>query len=208
MSKMPMIFAGHGSPMNAIEDNRYTREWREMAKKIPRPESIVSISAHWYTEGTKIMNEENPKTVYDMYGFPDELYKISYNAPGNPGLAGNVKDMISKQSVYDNTWGIDHGTWSVLTHMYPQRDIPVFQISIDAFAPPQVHYQIGRELKSLRDILHYMSQGESAKLAVPAPDHFNPSLYLLGASDEEDKITVYNNSCMLGSLSMTSYLFE
>ena len=256
MSKMPMIFAGHGSPMNAIEDNQYTREWREMAKKIPRPESIVSISAHWYTEGTKIMNEENPKTVYDMYGFPEELYKISYNAPGNPGLAGNVKDMISKQSVYDNTWGIDHGTWSVLTHMYPQRDIPVFQISIDAFAPPQVHYQIGRELKSLRDqgvllfgtgnivhnlrlldwgmeddgfkwaysfddyiktnienrnhdnILHYMSQGEAAKLAVPAPDHFNPILYLLGASDEEDKITVYNNSCMLGSLSMTSYLFE
>ncbi len=135
MSKMPMIFAGHGSPMNAIEDNRYTREWREMAKKIPRPESIVSISAHWYTEGTKIMNEENPKTVYDMYGFPEELYKISYNAPGNPGLAGNVKDMISKQSVYDNTWGIDHGTWSVLTHMYPQRDIPVFSDQYRCFCP-------------------------------------------------------------------------
>ena len=137
MSKMPMIFAGHGSPMNAIEDNRYTRGWREMSQKIPRPESIVSISAHWYTEGTKIMNEENPNTVYDMYGFPDELYKMIYNAPGNPKIAGTVKDLISKPSVYDNTWGIDHGTWSVLTHMYPQRDIPVFQISIDAFAPPR-----------------------------------------------------------------------
>ena len=256
MSKMPMMFIGHGSPMNAIEDNSYTRSWREIAKKIPKPESIVSISAHWYTKGTKIMNEENPKTVYDMYGFPKELYEILYNVPGNPKLAENVKNLITKQSVFDNSWGIDHGTWSVLVHMYPERDIPVFQISIDASAPPEVHYQTGKELKSLRDqgvllfgtgnivhnlrmidwgmddrgfdwaykfddyirenienrnhenVINYLSLGETAKLAVPTPDHFNPILYILGAYDKEDKISTYNNSSMMGSLSMTSYLFS
>jgi len=255
MSKMPMMFIGHGSPMNAIEDNRYTRSWKEIAKKIPKPESIVSISAHWYTKGTKIMNEENPKTIYDMYGFPKELYEIPYNVPGNPKLAENVKSLISKQSVFDNSWGIDHGTWSVLVHMYPERDIPVIQISIDSSAPPEVHYRIGKELKSLRhqgvllfgtgnivhnlrmidwgiedkgfdwaykfddyikenienrnheNVINYLSLGEKAKLAVPTPDHFNPILYILGASDKEDKISTYNNSCMMGSLSMTSYLF-
>ena len=255
MSKMPMMFIGHGSPMNAIEDNRYTRNWKEMAKKIPRPKSIVSISAHWYTDGTKIMNEEKPKTIHDMYGFPEELYKVFYEAPGNPALASKVKQLISKESAFDDSWGIDHGTWSVLTHMYPERDIPVFQISVDASAPPEVHYQIGKEIKSLRDqdvllfasgnivhnlrmvdwsmeekgydwayqfddyikenienknhenVIQYLKQGEIAKLAVPTPDHFNPILYLLGASENEDQITVYNSGCTLGGLSMTSYLF-
>lgn len=255
MSKMPMLFVGHGSPMNAIEDNRYTRGWKEIAEQIPKPESIISISAHWYTKGTKIMNEENPKTIHDMYGFPKELYEIFYKAQGNRELAGKVKNLISKQSAFDNSWGIDHGTWSVLVHMYPERNIPVFQISIDAAAPPEVHYQIGKELKSLRNqgvllfgsgnivhnlglidwgiedkgfewayqfddyikesiinrnhetVINYLHLEKTAKLAVPTPEHFYPILYILGASDEEDKISVYNNSCMLGSLSMTSYLF-
>lgn len=255
MPKMPMMFVGHGSPMNAIENNRYTKGWREMVKKVPKPESIISISAHWYTEGTKIMNAEQPETIYDMYGFPKELYEILYHAPGNPKLAGTAKNLISVQTLFDNSWGIDHGTWSVLVHMYPERDIPVFQISIDASAPPEVHYQIGRELKSLRDqgvlllgsgnivhnlrmvdwemenkgfdwayqfddmikeniesknhknILHYLNLGGTAKLAVPTPDHFDPLLYILGASDEKDTISVYNNSCTMGSLSMTSFLF-
>lgn len=256
MSKMPVLFVGHGSPMNAIEDNRYTRGWKEIARKIPRPKFIVSISAHWFTKGTKIMNEENPKTIYDMYGFPKELYEVVYSPPGNPEFAEISKGLISKESVYDNTWGIDHGTWSVLVHMYPKRDIPVFQISIDASAPPEAHFQIGKELKPLRDeggllfgtgnivhnlrlvdwdigdegfdwaytfddfirsniqsgnheeILNYESLGDVAKLAVPTSDHFNPLLYILGASDKDDKVSVYNNSCMMGSLSMTSYLFE
>lgn len=256
MDKMPLLFVGHGSPMNAIEDNVYTRAWREMAKKIPKPKSIVSVSAHWYTKGTKVMNEKQPETIYDMYGFPKELYEIIYNSPGNPKLAGQTKNLITKESVFDNSWGIDHGTWSVLVHMYPERDIPVFQISIDAEAPAEVHYQIGRELRSLREegvllfgtgnivhnlrlvdwdikdkgfdwayefddfirenikqakheeIINYESLGETAKLAVPITDHFNPILYILGASDKEDKVSIYNNSCMMGSLSMTSYLFE
>ena len=255
MLPMPMIFVGHGSPMNAIEDNAYTRSWREMAERIPKPTSIVSISAHWYTKGTRIMNEEHPKTIYDMYGFPKELYEVQYPAPGNPKLAEQVKNLIGKQTVFDQSWGIDHGTWSVLVHMYPARDIPVFQISIDASAPPEVHYQIGKDLNALRQqgvlllgtgnivhnlqmvdwgmaesgydwayrfddfvkeqierrnhekILHYQSLGETAKLAVPIPDHFNPILYILGASEEDDRVLTYNSNCVLGSLSMTSYLF-
>lgn len=95
MSKMPMMFIGHGTPMNAIEDNRFTKAWKDMAREIPKPETIVSISAHWFTKGTKIMNEENPKMIYDMYGFPEKLYKVQYDAPGNPMLAEDVKRLIS-----------------------------------------------------------------------------------------------------------------
>ena len=256
MSKMPMVFVGHGSPMNAIEDNEFTNSWKEMAKKIPKPKAIISISAHWYTKGTKIMNEENPKTIYDMYGFPKALYEIVYSPPGNPILAKRAKELISRESNYDNSWGIDHGTWSVLVHMYPGRDIPVFQLSIDLTQPPEVHYQIGKELKSLRDegvllfgtgnivhnlrliqwdmenkgfdwaykfddfikeniinsnhqnIINYESTFENSRLSVPIPDHFNPILYIIGASEKDDKVTIYNDSCTMGSLSMTSYLFE
>jgi 4,5-DOPA dioxygenase extradiol len=256
MSKMPVVFIGHGSPMNAIEDNKFTNNWREIAKKIPTPTAILSISAHWFTKGTKVMNEKSPKTIHDMYGFPKELYEIIYDSPGSPELAKQAKNLITKESVYDNSWGIDHGTWSVLVHMYPDMEIPVFQISIDATAAPEVHYQIGRDLRVLREqgvllfgsgnivhnlgildyskpdsgydwayqfddyikeniinrnhdsIIHYSNLGTAAKLAVPIPDHFNPLLYMLGATYEDDKISVYNDSCMMGSLSMTSYLFE
>lgn len=256
MTKMPVVFAGHGSPMNAIEDNVYSKTWRKMAELIPKPRAILSLSAHWYTAGTKIMNEEKPKTIYDMYGFTKELYEVRYDAPGAPEMAEVSKALISKETNYDNSWGIDHGTWSVLVHMYPERDIPVFQISIDADAPPETHYKIGRELRSLRDqgvlifgtgnivhnlrlinwdkagegfdwayefdgfiyenimkknhekILQYGEQGNIAKLAVPIPDHFYPLLYALGASYDDDKISVYNRSCELGSVSMTAYLWE
>jgi 4,5-DOPA dioxygenase extradiol len=256
MSKMPVLFVGHGSPMNAIEDNEYSRTWRAIAERMPKPEVILSISAHWYTHGTKIMNEANPKTIYDMYGFPRELYEITYNTPGSPVIARVSKELISRETQYDNSWGIDHGTWSVLVHMYPDRDVPVFQISIDADAPPEAHYAISKELSTLRkqgvlifgsgnivhnlrlvdwhkankgfdwayefddyiyenilnkkheNILRYNDFGHSARLAVPTPDHFYPLLYTLGASDKDDKISVYNKSCELGSLTMTSYLWE
>ncbi|HOJ47083.1 MAG TPA: class III extradiol ring-cleavage dioxygenase [Bacillota bacterium] len=120
MSRMPVVFVGHGSPMNAIEDNAYSRGWREMAKRIPKPKAIVSVSAHWYTRGTRIMDEENPEAIYDMYGFPKELYEVTYNAPGSPEIAKAVKELISREIQFDNSWGIDHGTWSVLVHMYLQ----------------------------------------------------------------------------------------
>ena len=126
MAKMPVLFVGHGSPMNAIEDNDYSRGWRTIAARIPRPQAILSVSAHWYTHGTRIMNEENPRTIHDMYGFPKELYEILYNAPGSPEIARVCRELISRETRYDNSWGIDHGTWSVLVHMYPERDIPVF----------------------------------------------------------------------------------
>jgi 4,5-DOPA dioxygenase extradiol len=256
MSKMPVLFAGHGSPMNAIEDNEYSRTWREIAERIPKPKVILSVSAHWYTHGTRIMNEENPRTVYDMYGFPKELYEVSYDTAGSPGVARVCRELISRETKNDNSWGIDHGTWSVLVHMYPKRDISVFQISVDAGAPPEEHYKIGRELRALREqgvlifgtgnvvhnlrlvdwhkankgfdwayefdeyiyenilnrnhenILKFNKLGDIAKLAVPTPDHFYPLLYTLGASDEDDKISVYNKSCELGSLTMTAYLWE
>ena len=256
MSKMPVIFIGHGSPMNAIEDNDFTKGWKEIAKRIPKPKAIISISAHWYTRGTKIMNEEMPKIIYDMYGFPKELYEIIYNSPGAPSLAKVSMELISKETEYDNSWGIDHGTWSVLVHMYPDRDIPLFQISVDAYAPPEVHYQIGRELRALREegvlifgtgnivhnlrlvdwnmtsegfdwayefddfiynniinknhdnILKYLELGDAAKRAVPTPDHFYPLLYILGATKEDDKVSVFNKAPVLGSLTMTSYLME
>ena len=256
MSKMPVIFVGHGSPMNAIEDNDYTRIWREIGERIPKPKAIISVSAHWFTKGTKIMNEEQPKTVYDMYGFPKELYEVKYDPPGSRDLAKTVKELISKETEYDNSWGIDHGTWSVLVHMFQDKDIPLFQISIDAQAQPEEHYRIGEELSSLREegvlifasgnivhnlrlvdwnmmkkgyewahqfddyilenilknnhdnIVSYQSLGETANLAVPTTDHFYPLLYALGASKEEDKVTVFNQSGELGSLTMTSYLFE
>lgn len=256
MSKMPILFVGHGSPMNAIEDNSYTKGWRSMAERIPKPEVIISVSAHWYTKGTRIMNEEAPKTIYDMYGFPKKLYEILYNSPGSPSIAKVTKELISRETIYDNTWGIDHGTWSVLVHMYPNRNIPVFQISVDYDAPPLIHYKIGKELSVLRNqgvllfgsgnivhnlrlvdwdkankgfdwayefdeyiydsilnwdhdnIINFNKADDSAKLAVPTPEHFYPLLYILGASDENDRISVYNKSCELGSLSMTSYLWE
>lgn len=106
MSKMPVLFVGHGSPMNAIEDNDYTRAWRKIAERIPKPEVILSVSAHWYTHGTKIMNEENPKTIYDMYGFPKELYEVSYNTAGSPSVAKVSKGLISRETKYDNSWSI------------------------------------------------------------------------------------------------------
>jgi len=256
MPKMPVLFVGHGSPMNAIEDNQYTRTWRSIAERIPKPDVILSLSAHWFTKGTRIMNQENPETIYDMYGFPEELYEVTYNTAGSPEKAKAAKDLISRETIFDNSWGIDHGTWSVLVHMYPERDISVFQISIDADASPEEHYQIGKELgalreqgvlifgtgnvvhnlrlvdwhkvnkgfdwayefdeyicesilnKNYRNVLNYNELGNISRLAVPTPDHFYPLLYMLGASDEDDKISVYNKSCELGSLSMTAYLWE
>jgi len=256
MTRMPALFVGHGSPMNAIEDNLYTRTWRSLAERIPRPEAILSFSAHWYTKGTRIIGQENQKTIHDMYGFPRKLYEVDYDTPGSPGLAKLSKGLITRETTYDDSWGIDHGTWSVLVHMYPNRDIPVLQISIDAYAPPATHYKIGQELGALRekgvllfgtgnvvhnlrlvdwnmagegfgwacefdehiydcitkgkhdDVINYSRAGDAAELAVPAPDHFYPLLYVLGASDAGDKVSVYNKSGELGSLTMTSYLWE
>lgn len=151
MSKMPVLFAGHGSPMNAIEDNAFSQGWKALAQQLPRPRAILSVSAHWYGRGTRIMTQAQPQQIYDFFGFPKALYELRYPAPGHPEAAGEALALLAPPAVSDETWGIDHGTWSVLTHIFPQADIPVFQLSIDAAQPPAYHYALGKRLAPLRD---------------------------------------------------------
>jgi len=252
--RMPVLFVGHGSPMNAIEDNTFSREWRNVAARMPKPKAILSISAHWVTEGNRVNNLEQPKTVYDMYGFPQELYELVYTPPGSPELANQVISILGENTAIDNRWGIDHGTWSVLTHMFPDADVPVVQLSIDANATMEEQVQIGQKLKALRDqgvlilgsgnVVHnlalinwdnpegepwanefdnyikkniqdrrfdkvadYRLAGPSSNKAFYTTEHFVPLLVVLGSSIPEDSIHIFNDQCIMGSMSMTSYLF-
>ena len=149
---MPALFVGHGTPMNAIETNRYTEAWQALAAEIPRPKAILAISAHWYIRGTAVTANEKQKTIHDFHGFPPELFAIEYGAAGDPALADRIKTLLAPTPVaLDSSWGLDHGTWSVLIHMYPHADIPVLQLSIDGAQPPQFHYDLGKRLQSLRD---------------------------------------------------------
>jgi 4,5-DOPA dioxygenase extradiol len=148
---MPALFIGHGSPMNALEDNNFTRGWKELGKKLPKPKVILVISAHWLTEGTFVHEAVRPKTIHDFWGFPEELYKINYDCPGAPDMARETKSIITKTSVgSDLNWGIDHGTWVPLLRLFPDADIPTFQMSIDVSKSEEAHYEIGRELAELR----------------------------------------------------------
>lgn len=148
--RMPVLFVGHGSPMNAIEDNVFTREWRRIGGMLPRPRAILAVSTHWYGEGTRTSDAVHPRMVYDMYGFPRPLYEVKYPVPGSPELEERVKAMLP-ETVTDNSWGIDHGTWSVLVHMFPDADIPVVQLSVDAYKSSQAHLELGHALAPLRD---------------------------------------------------------
>lgn len=253
-TKMPVLFVGHGSPMNAIENNRFSREWSRLASQIPKPKAILSISAHWVTDGRFVNNQENPKTIYDMYGFPQELYEVVYEPQGVPELASQVIKLIGDNVSVDNQWGIDHGTWSVLNHMFPAADIPTMQLSIDANATMEEHFQIGRKLQSLRtegvlilgsgnvvhnlslvdwgnpdgepwatefdqyikqnilnrnaaSVIEYKSAGSVANQAFYTTEHYVPLLVALGSSTMEDSIHVFNDECIMGSISMTGYLF-
>jgi 4,5-DOPA dioxygenase extradiol len=149
--QMPILFIGHGSPMNAIENNEYTEGWRSIATTIPKPEIILCISAHWETPGTHVTSMEKPRTIHDFGGFPPRLYEIQYPAPGSPGMAAETKRIIRQADVgLDHRWGLDHGCWSVVKHMYPEADIPVLQMSLDFRKPPEYHYELGKELAPLR----------------------------------------------------------
>jgi 4,5-DOPA dioxygenase extradiol len=150
-SLMPAIFMGHGSPMNAIEDNPFSRAWEEAAKEIPRPSAILCISAHWETRGSFVTAMERPRTIHDFYGFPQPLFEKQYPAPGSPELAKRLMGLVNGTSVLeDHSWGLDHGTWSVLCRMYPEAEIPVVQLSLDRTARTEAHYKLGNEIRQLR----------------------------------------------------------
>lgn len=256
--RMPVMFVGHGSPMNAITDNKYKENWIKVGEKFKageklHPKAIICVSAHWYTKGTKVNPAQVPEQIYDMYGFPEELYQVKYPVKGSPELADRVKELIGEDCQFNTDWGIDHGTWSVLKWMFPLADIPLIQLSIDGTQKGPFHFNLGEKLAPLRDegvlivgsgnivhnlrkvgwmmtdgypwayefdgiirqgivdrqfdkVIDYKSNGESALLAVPTPDHYYPLLYVLGATSELDRPFIFNDSCELGSMSMTSYL--
>jgi 4,5-DOPA dioxygenase extradiol len=152
-SAMPAAFIGHGSPMNTLDCNRYTEAWAAFGASVPRPRAILAISAHWYINATAVTAMAHPRTIHDFYGFPDELFAVQYPAPGDPDLAAEVAEIAEPTLVgldWD-TWGLDHGTWSVMVHMFPEADIPVVQLSIDATKPFEFHVELGARLHQLRD---------------------------------------------------------
>jgi 4,5-DOPA dioxygenase extradiol len=254
--KMPVLFLGHGSPMNAIEENEFVTGWRNISKTLPAPEAVLCISAHWETNGTFVTAMEKPKTIHDFGGFPAELYQVQYPAPGSPSLAGEIKNIVRKTEIgMDDKWGLDHGCWSVVKHLYPGANIPVVQLSLDYYKQPQYHYDLAKELSPLRrkgvliigsgnmvhnlgmvswerlnetgfgfdwaieanekmkkfilsddhkSLIDYKSQGREFDLAIPTPEHFLPLLYTLALKEEGEKITIFNDKPVAGSLTMTS----
>lgn len=150
--QMPVLFIGHGSPMNAIEENEFVQGWRTLGKTIPRPKAILCVSAHWETKGTFVTAVQKPQTIHDFGGFPKTLYEVQYPAPGSPELAKETKRVITKTEVgLDEKWGLDHGAWSVIRRIYPEADIPVIEMSLDYSKPPRYHYELAEELASLRN---------------------------------------------------------
>jgi 4,5-DOPA dioxygenase extradiol len=149
---MPVVFLGHGSPMNAIEDNDFHRGWAALSTRLPRPNAVLCVSAHWETQGVGVTAMAEPKTIHDFYGFPQALFDVRYPAPGDPALARRVAGLLSAHKpVLDSAWGLDHGSWGVLIAMYPRADIPVVQLSLDMTKAGQYHFDVGRALRPLRD---------------------------------------------------------
>ena len=148
---MPVLFLGHGSPMNAIEENEFVRGFRDIAKTIPTPNAILCVSAHWFTKGTKVTAMEMPRTIHDFGGFPQALFDVQYPAKGSPSLAKETQALLAPTVVeLDDKWGLDHGAWSVIKHLYPEANIPIIQMSIDYTQPAQYHYELAQQLASLR----------------------------------------------------------
>ena len=151
-NKMPVLFIGHGSPMNGIENNQFTMGWKKSVENVPKPNAILVISAHWETFGTKITAMPKPRTIHDFGGFPQALFEAKYDAVGNPKLAKEIVEHLKHQLIkLDETWGLDHGTWTVLKHLYPNADIPVLQLSLNRLQTPNQHYELAKELAFLRE---------------------------------------------------------
>ncbi|MBS5980285.1 4,5-DOPA dioxygenase extradiol [Dysgonomonas sp. Marseille-Q5470] len=256
---MPVVFVGHGTPMNAIEDNEFVHEWNRLGSELPKPRAILCISAHWETRGTFVTAMDMPKTIHDFYGFPRELYNQRYAAPGSQDLSAIVKDHV-KAVEFDYEWGLDHGSWSVLKHIYPLADIPVVQLSIDHFKGPEYHYELARELFFLRSkgvlvigsgnmihnlrmvkvengdfnteygydwafelndifknkiqeenhnaLIDFSHLHDSARLAIPTPEHYIPLLYILALQQKGEEVRFFNDKVIAGSLSMTSLIIS
>lgn len=150
--KMPALFLGHGSPMNSLQENEFVQGFRKVSSEIPKPQAILCVSAHWETRGTQITAMEKPTTIHDFGGFPKALFEVQYPAPGSPELARETKSIIKKTEVeLDDKWGLDHGAWSVIKHLYPEADVPVIELSLDYYQTPQFHYELAQELKPLRE---------------------------------------------------------
>lgn len=252
---MPALFVGHGSPMNAIENNEYTRTWQALAADMPKPKAILCVSAHWLTRGTLVTAMPKPKTIHDFGGFPKALFDVEYPAAGNPELAKEVANSIKSTAVgLDlDEWGFDHGSWSVVKPMFPNADIPLLQLSIDYYKPAQYHYDLAKELIALRKkgvliigsgnmvhnlgmatfhnmngggfdwaiemneifkkhitegnhqpLIDYRTLNKAATLAIPTPDHYYPLLYSLALQGKNEKVSIFNDKAMAGSLTMTS----
>jgi 4,5-DOPA dioxygenase extradiol len=256
--KMPILFIGHGNPMNAIEENSFVKGFRETAKKLPKPTAIVCISAHWETKGTQVTAMQSPQTIHDFGGFPQALFDVQYPAPGSPELAKTVQELLEPTQVtLDQNWGLDHGSWTTLIHFFPKADVPVIQLSLDYTLSPQQHFDLAKKLQILRskgvlivgsgNIVHnlglvdfrnitkenygydwaieareltskwildgnhtllidFKNQGKALNLAVPSPEHYLPLLYILSLQEKTDKLELFNDKLVAGSLSMTSLI--
>ena len=253
--KMPVLFLGHGNPMNAIEENEFVNGFRNIGNEITKPKAILCISAHWETKGTFVTAMPLPRTIHDFGGFPKELFAVQYPVAGSPDLAKETKALIKRTEVgLDEKWGLDHGAWSVLKHLYPNADVPVIQLSIDYTKGPQYHFELAKELSILREkgillvgsgnmvhnlgmvawnklnetfaydwaieadekmksyllsgdfqkLIDYKNQGKAFELAIPSPEHYLPLIYTLGFINKEEKIHIFNDKQVAGSLTMTS----
>ena len=257
--KMPVLFLGHGSPMNAIEANEFVQGFKKTSESLTTPRAIVCISAHWETKGTFVTAMPMPRTIHDFGGFPKALFDVQYSAPGSPELAKEIQDLTSFAHIeMDHQWGLDHGAWSVIKHLYPNADIPVIQLSIDYSKGPEYHYQLAQSLSQLRrkgvliigsgnmvhnlglvawdklnvpaygydwaleassemksflmsgndqGLVDFKNQKKSWQLSIPTPEHFLPLIYTLGFKEDSDEVSLFNDSPVAGSLTMTSVKF-
>ncbi len=207
-SRMPAVFFGHGSPMNALGDNQYTAAWEQLGRSLAarKPKAILAISAHWYTRGTAVTAMAMPKTIHDFGGFPQALFDVQYPAKGDPELAEQIADLLAPVPVHlDHAWGLDHGTWSVLIKAFPQADVPVIQLSIDGTKPAQFHFELGQKLAVLReqgvliigsgDVVHNLRMMSWDKNA-PAPDwavRFNDKIRASLLNNDVQQVVSYEN---------------